>query len=72
MTQKLTAAPSPTARIGLTEKEIAEALGLSLTWIQHDRIGRRILPYFRIGGAIRYSPERVRAALERLQEGGAH
>jgi len=72
MPQKLTAAPSPTARIGLTEKELADMLGLSVAWLQRDRRTKRLLPFFRLGGSIRYSPERVRAALDRFQEGGAH
>lgn len=57
-------------RIGLTDVEMAAALGVSLTWIRTDRRRRRLLPFYRIGGVIRYNPQHVLKVLDRLAEGG--
>lgn len=58
--------------IALTEQQAAEALGFTIHWLRKDRAGPRKIPFFRIGRAVRYSPERIRQALERFEEGGAH
>ena len=49
-----------TEKIALTEQELASAIGMSVSFLQKDRNTRRIIPYYRIGGAIRYDIGRVR------------
>ena len=56
--------------IGLTEKAIAAEINVSVSWIQHDRVGARLIPFYRIGKNIRYNKARVHAALAGLEEGG--
>lgn len=60
----------PADRLVLSEIELAQALGISRCWLQHDRRSKRVLPYFRIGGLIRYDMARVTLALAALEEGG--
>jgi hypothetical protein len=52
------------------EGELAEALKISIHWLRKDRRTKRIVPFFRIGTAVRYDLEHVRAALSRLECGG--
>lgn len=66
-TEQAHAAP----RIALNEKETAAALGVSLSWLQHDRCGKRLIPYYRVGGLVRYNAARVSEALAGMEEGGA-
>lgn len=58
----------------LTETEISNLTGLSLSWIQKDRHRHRLLPYIRVGqgtrAPIRYHLGRVLEALGTLEEGG--
>jgi hypothetical protein len=63
-------APSA-ARIGLTDVEIAEAIGASVNWVRKDRRTKRLLPFYRIGGLIRYNHQRVLESLAPMEEGGA-
>lgn len=56
--------------IAVDENAIAKQLNMSVHFLRKDRRGARVVPYFRIGGSIRYSVERVRAALSNLEEGG--
>ena len=58
-------------RLALNEKETAAALGVSLSWLQHDRCGKRLIPFYRVGGLIRYNAARVTDALSAMEEGGA-
>lgn len=58
------------ARIVLNEKGIADALGVSASFVRKDRSGKRLLPFFRIGDLIRYDLERVQEALLANEEGG--
>ena len=67
---RLTAPHQTPTRTALTEQEIAAELGLSVSWVQHDRTGKRLLPYYRIGGRIRYNLARVLQALAAMEEGG--
>lgn len=62
--------PQHIAHVVLDEKGIAEALGISVSFVRKDRGGKRILPFFRIGDLIRYDLGRVRAALLANEEGG--
>ena len=56
--------------MGLTEKDLAAEIKVSVSWLQHDRAGARIIPFYRIGKNIRYNKARVLAALTNLEEGG--
>ena len=56
--------------LGLTEKDLAAEIKVSVSWLQHDRITARIIPFYRIGKNIRYNRARVQAALVGLEEGG--
>lgn len=53
------------------DKTIAELIGMSLHWVRKDRITKRLLPFFRVGGSVRYDVPTVRKALLARSEGGA-
>ncbi|MBC7620588.1 MAG: hypothetical protein H7293_16660 [Candidatus Saccharibacteria bacterium] len=57
-------------RLALNDKEVAKALGMSLAWVRKDRITKRILPFYRIGGCIRYDVDTVRKVMLSRMEGG--
>ncbi len=63
---------SPRQRaIAVDEHACAEAIGMSVAWLRKDRRTARLVPFYRLGTAIRYDLERVRAALvARAEEGG--
>ncbi|KWW37658.1 hypothetical protein [Cupriavidus metallidurans] len=61
-----------TARLAVTETEAAKAIGMSVYFLQRDRIGKRLIPFYRIGNQVRYNLDRVREALDALEEGGTH
>lgn len=56
--------------LGLTEKDIAAEIKVSVSWLQHDRVTARLIPFYRIGKNIRYNKARVLDALSKLEEGG--
>ncbi len=58
-------------RLAVDEKTLAACLGMSVAWLRKDRRGARILPFFRLGSAVRYNIDRVREALDKQAEGGA-
>ncbi len=64
-------AQTPGLVLAVDERAIADAIGLSVPWLRKDRAGKRLIPFFRVGRCVRYSPEAVRRALAELQEGGA-
>ena len=70
MAKKIEVAPAGVGRLALTESELAADLALSLSWLRKDRQTKRRLPYFKIGGAVRYNRDRVLQALTRMEEGG--
>ena len=43
----------------LSEKQLAEQLGISVYVLRNDRWSRKGFPYFKIGGSIRYALEDV-------------
>ena len=49
---------------GLTEKQVAKIIGLSVSTLRLDRHKRRGIPYYKIGKAVRYDPEDVSSFLE--------
>ena len=71
MAKQIPIAPAGAGRLALTESELAADLALSLSWLRKDRQTKRLLPFFKIGGAVRYNRDRVLQALARMEEGGA-
>jgi len=61
-----------TQSIAVDEIELARLIGMSVSFLQKDRGAKRLLPFYRIGDAIRYDLARVRLALATMEEGGAH
>lgn len=56
--------------IAVGEIELAESIGMSVEFLRKDRSGKRLIPFYRIGTAIRYNPTRVGEALSALEQGG--
>lgn len=65
-----TEATTPTDRIGVGEHEVAAALGLSVHTLRKDRTAARRIPFYKIGGSVRYNLDRVRETLTALEVGG--
>lgn len=38
--------------------------------VRKDRTGKRRIPFFKIGGSVRYDLDRVREALQQYEQGG--
>jgi hypothetical protein len=57
-------------RIAMNEVEAAQALGISIHFLRKDRITKRIIPFYKLGDRVLYSPERIKQALAGLEEGG--
>ena len=47
----------------LTPKQLASRLGMSLPWI-YKEVEKRSLPFLRLGEAIRFDPEEIKAYLQ--------
>lgn len=58
-------------RIAVDEKQAAAAINMSVGFLRKDRQTKRLIPFYRIGGSIRYDLNRVREALAAVEEGGA-
>jgi len=58
-------------RTALTEQEIAQAIRMSLGWVRADRRAKRIIPFFKLGRAVRYDLDTVRRALQSRMEVGS-
>lgn len=58
-------------QIAVDETACAQAIGMSVAWLRLDRRTKRIVPFYRLGGRIRYNLDRVREALAAVEEGGA-
>jgi hypothetical protein len=56
--------------LAVDEYAVAAAIGLSVHWVRKDRRGARVLPFYRLNGAVRYDLGRVREALIAREEGG--
>ncbi len=52
------------------ENAMAKMLSLSVHYLRKDRQTHRRIPFFRIGGRIRYSTDTVMRELAKLKEGG--
>ena len=59
--------PSP---IAIDETRLAEALGMSVHFLRKDRRTKRLIPFYRLGGSIRYNLNSVTHALAACEEGG--
>ena len=57
--------------LAVADKEIAALIGMSVAWVRKDRATRRILPFLRIGHAVRYDVAAVRSVLLTRMEGGS-
>lgn len=57
-------------RIAVDEFAVAEAIGVSVHFLRKDRQTARRLPFYKLGGCVRYDLNRVREALSRMEEGG--
>ena len=71
MAQTKTTPLPASASITVDEKAAAEAIGMSVFWLQKDRQTNKHIPFYRVGGRVRYDLARVREALLALEEGGA-
>ncbi len=60
----------PLPPFAITEHQVAACIGMSVHWVRKDRRTKRLLPYFKLGGSVRYDLERVRQSLRGLEEGG--
>jgi hypothetical protein len=61
---------SPFPPFAINEQQVAACIGTSVHWVRKDRRGKRLLPFYKLGDAVRYDPERVRQALRGMEEGG--
>ena len=56
----------------VTERELAQALDISVSWLQKDRIGSQTIPFIKVGQNVRYDLEDARRALKARSAGGKH
>jgi len=54
----------------VNEKTISELIGMSVHFLRIDRRSEQKIPFFKIGGSVRYNPARVTEALEAMEHGG--
>lgn len=54
----------------VTAKKAAQLLGVSDTWLAHDRIGKRRLPFIKIGGVVRYDLNRLHETVAGFTQAG--
>lgn len=59
-----------TEPIAVDDIELAKMLGMSVDFLRKDRVTKQLLPYYKIGKAVRYDVTRVRQALVLMEEGG--
>ena len=60
----------PAQRLLLTERELATSLGISVSWLQKDRIKGQKIPFVKIGDSVRYDLDDARQALKGSSTGG--
>ncbi len=53
----------------VSDKDLAPQLGISVSWLQKDRLARRLVPYIKIGDTYRYDVDEVLAALRSRRVG---
>jgi hypothetical protein len=54
-------------RMLVDELELAPVLGVSVSFLRHDRYGKKRIPFAKIGGCVRYDLDRVREALRSFE-----
>ena len=52
------------------ETEMAPLLGVSVSFLQKDRRGSKLIPFIQLGGKVLYDPEEVFPAVKALTRGG--
>ena len=63
--------PDPnTRKVFVRDTEIAAMLGIGVSWLQHDRLTAKRIPYIRLGDRVLYDPDVVLSAVRGLTEGG--
>lgn len=62
--------PSKQALAIVKHYSVADELGISVHTLLKARVKACRPPFFKIGGAVRYNLDRVREALDALEEGG--
>ena len=58
--------------VNVDENIAAKFIGLSVHFLRKDRRNKKLIPFYRIEGSIRYNLDRVREALAAMEEGGQH
>jgi len=54
----------------MAEGQVATILGMSISWLQHQRLYGDGIPYIKVGRSVRYSPEAVLDYLKRQSRSG--
>ena len=55
----------------VNEFACADSIGMSVHFLRKDRIGKQIVPFTKIGGAVRYDLAAVRDAIKARTQGGS-
>jgi hypothetical protein len=53
------------------DKAMASLIGVSVSWLQKDRVGAQIIPFVRLGDLCLYDPAAAFDAIKARQVGGA-
>ena len=56
--------------VAINETRLAEALDMSVHFLRKDRRIKHLIPFYRLGGSIRYNLTSVTNALAAYEEGG--
>jgi hypothetical protein len=62
--------PGPADLLLVDEAELAKRLDISRGFLRGDRLGKRIIPFVRIGVAVRYDLAEVSKVIQGLKRGG--
>ena len=60
----------PAPRLLVTERELAQAIGVSVSFLQKNRVGSQAIPFVKVGPHVRYNLEEARLALKAMAAGG--
>jgi len=63
--------PGPADLLLVSEAELARRLDVSVGFLRADRLGKRVVPFVRMGRAIRYDLAEVSKVIKGLKRGGA-
>lgn len=56
--------------VAINETRLAEALDMSVHFLRKDRRTKQLIPFYRLGGSIRYNLTSVTNALAAYEKGG--